>query len=413
MRRTRWGSSVGLLSAVLCLTACLGTGETIEPLAFDPPSSFDLERAVPLTEDEAQDGTLHGTTLFVVIDGVLRATDLGDERQLWSTRLPTDTDQDYLRPPFVLGGTVIVATGELPKDVTPESNYTVNLFGFDASTGETRWEMSTPMYTLLAPRFGLQLSERDGELLVTMGFQTAPFATLLLDPGTGELRWKADVVLVASTDDRYAVATPENQFTASHAVALDLETGEVVAQLSETGSTCGQSYVDPHEGGSSITFSVVNEDSTVSFFRFSSTDATVQPFTPVEGDIRYAAGSSCSLEEGQTVALCQVGPSDLAYGVDAVSGQVLWAFDGSDGPTLEYAGQYHGSVYGLLGGEYVVVALATGEIINRNLEVSPATVTNSLTQSSSAKVNEYGAVGIPDDNAMRSQSLYVWAPASG
>ncbi|MCL2091772.1 MAG: PQQ-binding-like beta-propeller repeat protein [Micrococcales bacterium] len=434
MKLVRCGWLVcGMVGILLGVSACtdsegLGTAtDTRSPsVAFDPPSQFDLARAVTLTEDEALQGTLHGTVLFFVSDGAVHATDLAEKKPLWSTNLSEHTKQDYVRSPFVLGDAVVVASGERREDGTALSNYVVGIAGFDAFTGKVVWRLSIPIYSLplemydgrksdpseYRPHawFGLTIAERDEGLLVSLGNGAGPYTTLMLDPSTGDLRWQADVMMIGTASGRYGVAAPgDRNFVPGDAVALDLHTGEVVAQLSESSSARSRSFVDRYGDGSYIIFSIFDDSSTKRFLRFSSTDASVQPFDPADDDLRYMPEISCSLEPEQAVALCQDEISNSAYGIDPSSGRVVWALAEPRDEALTYATQFHGNVYGLLNKRGAVVSLDTGKVIESNLGVRPiGDIVNF--SSMSIKINEYGAIGMLGETSATGK--YVWVPTS-
>lgn len=427
--RRRW-SVVGLVGAVLWMSACTGdgtTGSTSTPppasspvaVPFDPPSSFDLDRAVTLTYDQAVHSTLHGTTLFSVTDGTVQAADLADRaRTLWSSDLPGDTEQDYLKPPFVLGATLLVATGKQPEGTAAGVNYVVNLTSLDATTGAVRWQRSVPVDSLaidsgfILPDEWLWMTavERDGGLLVSLDSPV----TMLLDPATGEVRWQADIGVVVSGAGRYAVAADSGW----SAVILDLQTGQFLGAFTDELDTV-TAHDDPYGDESYVLVGAHRRDST-RYLRFSPADATVQEFVPAADDVRYQPGAVCSAETGQPVLLCLGDYSSTdspTYGIDRASGQVVWTSDEESGGTMRDTTQFHGHVYGVVRDRtdghdrQVVVALATGDVVTRDAGVWPLELED--LSSAPIKVNEYGAVGMIATTRPFSADTYAWVPATG
>jgi len=429
----------GLVGLGLCLTGCTDTGPpdpptlTADPGPFDPPSRFDLERAVDLPFDDVLYGTLDGTVLYSITGGALRSTDLLDAARSWSVDLPGD-DPHVRMAPVVVDGTVLLATGHpiKPDDLTTispydDGDYMINLVGVDIDRHQIAWELPLPAHydigyeyipAALVPDpdiwFDLDLTVRDdGVLLAAYSFYDFYFATLLLDPATGQVRWQVDTPVLGPMTGRYAMASAERNshdrspFPFRNLVVLDLSTGQVHEQLDPSLTVVEFVYSDAN-GESYASFRVKTTDPP-SFLRLSTTDGTVQPFVPAADDIRYDTGY-CRAEPGQAVMLCRdPDHSDAVRGVDRTSGRVVWTIDHSP---PDATAQFHGYVYaaGWLDEDAGVFDLNTGKTVHHDTGLSAIAFPQRGRDAADGRpimVNEYGAVG------WTATGRCVWAPASG
>jgi len=438
--RTRWRMVAGLVGVAVGVSACTGPDGTSTAtttvdhpctvgVAFDPPRDFDLACAVSLSEDEALHGRLDGTTFYSVTGSALHAIDLVDPQQSWSVSL-TDPDQDYLRRPFLLAGTVVVMTGEEYKGDDPSTNYTVNITGISTSTRDVSWERSVPVYSDRWPAsipemwFSLGATEHDGELLIALGDGVDPL-TLLLDPSTGEVRWTSDVTVGATATGQYAIAARGYLDW----VILDLLTGQVVRPLVDVSSFGSNHYVgisryvvDPDGDESHISVLVRGSYASggapdESYLQLSSVDASSHLFTPADNDVRYEHDTGCQEEAGQPVLLCQNSTLGLSYGVDRASGQVLWTSE----RTMTDVALYHGRAYGLLvssnvANRYAAVDMGTGHTLISYPNIMPigyVSTARDINRQAPIQVNEFGMVGMVCDQSQRcTADDHVWAPAS-
>ncbi|MCL2092083.1 MAG: PQQ-binding-like beta-propeller repeat protein [Micrococcales bacterium] len=420
---------LGLVAALAWVPGCTDqTGSdpaTTSPstlgVPFDPPTGFDLTRAVTLTQDQALHGTLHGTTLLSFADGALVSIDLLTGRPSWSVDLSADTARDYLYPPYVLDRTVVLATGQPLEDPTPEENYAVDLVAVSLDTGTITWQRSFELQAfgryLARPQdmFDVKMIERDDGLVVSVGLSVEPFTTALLDSATGEVRWQADLMVVGASTGRYAVAVSGDGMFPVRPVALDLETGQVLKALSDLPDQVSYSPL-PDPGGdlSAVAVAIVPEDSATVYLRMSSVDATTEQFTPGPDDVRYAHGLQCFPEEDQAVMLCRGYGKGFrsVYGVEVSTGRLVWSWAG-EGYRIDYATQHHGHVYGMQDGRSVVLAMDTDEIVNRDVGVEPLRQLDLDHTDEPVKVNEYGMVGmVKSHDSQQRTDTYVWVPAN-
>ena len=453
--RGRWVVASLVVGVVVGLSACTGPGKGSASAAadhpctvgaaFDPPAYFDLACTVPLSEDEALYGKLYGTTLYSVVDSTLRATDLVDPQRSWSVSLPGGS-QDSLVRPFLLAGTAVVMTGEKYEGDDQSINYTVNITGISTRTRDVSWERSVPVYStaLEMAKIGYSrasdgpetwvfpdAAEYDGGLLITLG-PPVDTATMLLDPGTGEVRWTSDAEVVATAAGQYSVARidcPSARIVPSWAI-VDLQTGQVVAPI-DVSSFGNYKAIDPYQyvatpDGDESDIGVLVRGSYVSgsdsssdgylegYLLVSSVDASIRPFAPADDDVRYGPDVDCWNDAGQPVLLClNNSRQGHSYGVDRASGQVLW----TSSTKWTDVTVFHGRAYVRLGGEggYTVVDVSTDEV-KGNVNVYPIgyTIGDGYDRSRPIQVNEFGMVGMMcGSSGACTADDYVWAPASG
>lgn len=419
--------AIGAVVLTVGLSGCSGSGgkaETEEAgtaapslpaigTPFDPPSRFDLTRAVPLTMDEATHGALYGTTFYSLTDSALHATNLATGEQTWSATPSSDSQQHYLAPPFVHDSIVVAVTAE---ETSPGSSvYLINTFGVDAGTGAVLWNaVTSPVAAALIPGNDVSefcwavVTDHDGDLLITLRGTFEP-TSFFVDASDGAVLWQVDMTVFATASGPYALAAPRDGVYNSPAIlSFDLRTGKTGAHLTDSAANV-RLPVDPDGDDSSIVMSYSDVATATAptsgprtVVRFSSADSTVQSFVPEEeDDVRYQVNSFCTLEPGQTVVLCYDRDGNV-YGVSATSGDTVWKM------RLEMVTQYHGNVYGAVPhGPSVVVALDTGQTLSSDVPVRPLIMSaDGLLGDRPIMVNQYGAVGMAG-------SGYVWAPASG
>lgn|GEM_PF-1271277 len=422
------GLAIGLVGAALWVLGRSGaehrTPSTASipsvAVAFDPPSRFDFTRAVLLTRDQFEHGTLAGTTLLWVEDGALHLTDLNDPRRSWET-LTTDQPQDFLAAPFVIGDIVVVATAGA-RDTAPSGkvdDYAVNVVGVRVDDGSVVWGMVVPLDKARCFSDGkvpsedsfpasvwirqcadLELGEHDGDLLLTFGTPThcVEHHAMLLDPATGTVRWKSEAMGALRASGRYALATSVSR---GDVLSLDMETGKTTPLLDSSSSLRG-SYIDPANPAYAILS--IEQLSAPEHLRFSSIDGTVESFAPDRDDIRYRADYQCLYDDGQPVPVCRaVSEDSFMVGLDLESAEVRWK------QVVGHFGQvfaFHGNIYWGNRGGYSVTDQQTG--VTTTLDIGFVQLGSGPPQ-----VNEYGAMGMVRKPRDSLDGKYAWAPASG
>ena len=436
--------AAALVTSLILVSACSPSGKhasspttslaaqtCTKPVAFDPPSRFDMAHAVPLTDEQALHGTLHDTTFYSITNSTLHATDLTCQKRSWSTDLSTSTKQDYLTRPFIVGDTVITLTGNKaepePKptaadDTTP--NYTINITGISTRTKKVSWRTHTDVYSSVfnsasafykysPPEqcFNLNVIEHDDEILVTIDVVDGARSTLSVDSGTGDVRWTGEGRVIITASGRYAIASTDNN--ESPAIVVDLQTGRTIASLPAPSSGTSiynvAPLVDPDGDTSRLVLQLRGQDKSHWYLRFSSADGTTEPFTPAADDMRYQLNCYAA---AAPVLLCQ--DDKYFYGIDSTSGHALW----KSNLGLDRVTQYDGYAYGAVKKDdymYSIVDLSTGKIVKEETDFMPIGYMSSGDNGDPIQVNEFGAVGTLCDRSVApaASRCAVWAPASG
>jgi len=409
LRARRW-LAVGLVASALGVSACTDVGGSDQPsttaatgvaptspVAFDPPSRFDLTRAVELTDIQCRQGTLHGTTLLWVEDNTVRSTDLAGLGRPWTTTLPSGQAQIYLEQPLVVGDVVVVVTVEGTDAAGPEYHPVINIVGLGIDDGTVLWNVPVPTGRGAAFDHSAyaRLHERNGEVLVVFSMWVDR-QTMILDPASGDVRLESDAETIHAVSGRYAFGERGTDM-----VSVDLETGET-APLRST--AMGRSYIDPADAA----YIIIDLDHAETLLRFSSVDGTVETFERNPDDIRYSRDYRCLHGGDQPVLVC--GTTSQPYstvGADLASGEVVWTLDEQLGLKVAFHGNLYGEIgHGGIRATYAVFDQLTGEAMTRDIGLKSV-------DDEPVQVNEYGIMGFVMKSGDPLEGKFAWAPTSG